>query len=293
MLDIFRNFAGCIRFERLRTMKYTYEYTIRYQDVDDTKHLRWTALEEYLLEVAGTVADELGFGIAVLHPRDLTWILTHMSVQMSYMPMPQEHVVFETWIEQNAHMLSTRDYRIYVIDRSVEGEKTAALKEEIREGWRLIGEVKSVWAVLDMEKREIANVFDDPIFEGCVDGEVLPMSRGARTVALPDAQRVPYTVRYSDLDYNRHCNSCKYLQAMLDTYLPTSLVGWLVGQPKGYGSRSASLNNQMWRLDIHYSREVCAGEQTTIAWQDEGQAVRYQMLNSEGMTSCAATLQKI
>ena len=39
-------------------MKYTYEYTIRYTDVDDTKHLRWVALEEYLLEVAGTVADE-------------------------------------------------------------------------------------------------------------------------------------------------------------------------------------------------------------------------------------------
>ena len=89
-------------------MKYCYEYTIRYQDVDDTKHLRWVALEEYLLEVAGTVADDLGFGIAVLHPRDLTWILTHLSVQMSYMPMPQDKVGFETWIEQNAHMLSTR-----------------------------------------------------------------------------------------------------------------------------------------------------------------------------------------
>ena len=95
-------------------MKYYYEYTIRYQDVDDTKHLRWVALEEYLLEVAGTVADDLGFGIAVLHPRDLTWILTHLSVQMSYMPMPQDKVVFETWIEQNAHMLSTRAFRIYL-----------------------------------------------------------------------------------------------------------------------------------------------------------------------------------
>ena len=95
-------------------MKYTYEYIIRYQDVDDTKHMRWVALEEYLLNMAGRVADELGFGIAVLHPRDLTWIITHLSAQMTYMPMPQQHVVFETWIEQNAHMLSTRDFRIYL-----------------------------------------------------------------------------------------------------------------------------------------------------------------------------------
>jgi len=264
-------------------MKYTYEYTIRYQDVDDTKHLRWVALEEYLLEVAGTVADELGFGIAVLHPRELTWILTHMSIQMSYMPMPQERVVFETWIEQNAHMLSTRDYRIYL----------KPSYNSSRQDWRLIGTCKSVWAVLDMEKREIANVFDDPIFEGCVDGEVLPMARAARMMALPEAPRVPYTIRYSDLDYNRHCNSCKYLQAMLDTYLPTALVGWQLGQAPGAANMIARRNNaesQTWRLDIHYSREVTAGEQTTIAYQDEGKLVRYQLLNAEGLTSCSAAL---
>ena len=192
-------------------MKYCYEYTIRYQDVDDTKHLRWVALEEYLLEVAGTVADDLGFGIAVLHPRDLTWILTHLSVQMSYMPMPQDKVVFETWIEQNAHMLSTRDFRIYLKPSIAQVDS----QNDDRSGWRLIGECKSVWAVLDMEKREIANIFDDPMFDGCVDGEVLPMPRAVRMTSLPDAQQIPYTIRYSDLDYNRHCNSCKYLQAML------------------------------------------------------------------------------
>lgn len=259
-------------------MKYTYEYTIRYQDVDDTKHLRWVALEEYLLEVAGTVADDLGFGIAVLHPRDLTWILTHLSVQMSYMPMPQEHVVFETWIEQNAHMLSTRDYRIYLKPSS----------DSSRQAWRLIGSCKSVWAVLDMEKREIANVFDDPIFNGCIDGEVLPMARAARMMALTEAPRVPYIIRYSDLDYNRHCNSCKYLQAMLDTCLPTALVGWQLGQAPG-----AVNSQEAWRLDIHYSREVKAGEQTTIAYQDESNLVRYQLLNAEGLTSCSAVLTQL
>lgn len=270
-------------------MKYTYEYTIRYQDVDDTKHLRWVALEEYLLEVAGTVADDLGFGIAVLHPRELTWILTHLSVQMRYMPMPQEHIVFETWIESNAHMLSTRDYRIYLKPSEVSNQQSA----DSRQNWRLIGECKSVWAVLDMEKREIANVFDDPIFAGCVDGEVLPMSRAARALALPDAPRAPYAIRYSDLDYNRHCNSCKYLQAMLDTYLPSELVGWQLGQP-AMNCQSSIANCQLsWRLDIHYSREVHAGEQTSIAWQDDGDSIRYQLLNAEGLTSCSATLSKV
>lgn len=262
-------------------MKYTYEYTIRYMDVDDTKHLRWVALEEYLLEVAGTVSDDLGYGIGVLHPRDLTWIITHLAVQMSYMPMPQEHIVFETWIEQNAHMLSTRDYRIYLKPQA----------DSSRQEWRLIGECKSVWAVLDMEKREIANIFDDPILKDSVDGEVLPMPRSSRMVALPDAPRVPYTIRYSDLDYNRHCNSCKYLQAMLDTYLPKSMVAWQLGQAAG--AKNNEQGQEQWRLDVHYSREVYAGEQTTIAYQDKDESVRYQLLNAEGLTSCAAALQRV
>ena len=264
-------------------MKYTYEYTIRYLDVDDTKHLRWVALEEYLLEVAGTVADELGFGIAVLHPRDLTWIITHLSVEMRYMPMPQERIVIETWIEQNVHMLSTRDYRIYL----------KPSPDSSRQDWRLIGECKSVWAVLNMEKREIVNIFDDPILEGSVDGEVLPMSRGVRMMALPEAPQVPYTVRYSDLDYNRHCNSCKYVQAMLDAYLPSALVGWQLGQaPAANNQQTTAGSQEIWRLDIHYSREVTAGEQITVAYQDEGNLIRYQLLNSEGLTSCSAVLSR-
>ena len=61
-------------------MKYSYEYEIKYQEVDGQKKLRLFNLENYLLEVAGTVADELNFGIARLHPMGLTWILTRMSV---------------------------------------------------------------------------------------------------------------------------------------------------------------------------------------------------------------------
>jgi hypothetical protein len=38
---------------------------------------------------------------------------------------------------------------------------------------------------------------------------------------------------------------------------------------------------------------VQAGERTTIAYQNEGDMIRYQMLNSEGLTSCAAVIGKV
>ena len=233
-------------------MKYSYEYEIKYQEVDAQKKLRLFNLENYLLEVAGTVADELGFGIAVLHPRGLTWILTRMSVEMYELPTHCQKVRFETWIESNVHMLSTRDYRIY-------------------SGDKLIGQCKSVWAVLDLEKREIVNIFDDPIFEGAVDGEVIEMSRVRMTTIPEPTGCSPHKIVYSDIDYNSHCNSCRYLQAMTDAYLPDY-----------YGKTV--------RLDINYSKEAMLGETLQTYYLITPDGVQYQQKNDAGETSCSAKL---
>ena len=233
-------------------MKYNYEYEIKYQEVDGKKKLRLFNLENYLLEVAGTVADELGFGIAKLHPMGLTWILTRVSLEMYELPTHCEKVRFETWIENNAHMLSTRDFRIY-------------------SGDRLIGQCKSVWAVLDLNKREIVNVFDDPMFDGAVDGEVIEMPRVRMTTIPEPTGCVPHPIVYSDIDYNGHCNSCRYLQAMTDAYLPD------------YYSKKI-------RLDINYSKEVMLGETLQTYYLITEDGVQYQQKNEAGETSCSAKL---
>lgn len=233
-------------------MKYNYEYEIKYQEVDGEKKLRLFNLENYLLEVAGTVADELGFGIARLHPRGLTWILTRLSVEMYELPAPCQKVRFETWIESNAHMLSTRNFRIYTGDQ-------------------LIGQCKSVWAVLDMQKREIVNCFDDPIFADCVDGEVIEMARVRMTTIPEPTGVVPHKIVYSDIDYNGHCNSCQYLRAMTDAYLPDY-----------YGKKV--------RLDINYSKEAMLGETLQTYYLISEDGVQYQQKNENGETSCSAKI---
>lgn len=233
-------------------MKYSYEYNIKYQEVDGQRKLRLFNLENYLLEVAGTVADELGFGIAKLYPMGLTWILTRVSLEMYELPTHCERVRFETWIEANAHMLSTRDFRIYAGDR-------------------LIGQCKSVWAVLDLQKREIVNIFDHPMFADSVDGEVLDMQRVRMTTIPEPTGCMPHTIVYSDIDYNGHCNSCRYLQAMTDTYLPDY-----------YGKKI--------RLDINYTKEAMFGEQLMTYYLVTPDGVQYQQKNSAGETSCSAKI---
>ena len=233
-------------------MKYSYEYDIKYQEVDGNRKLRLFNLENYLLEVAGRVADELDFGIAKLYPMGLTWILTRMSIEMFELPTHCDHVRFETWIESNVHMLSTRNFRIW-------------------SGDRLIGQCKSVWAVLDLTKREIVNIFDTPMFADSVDGEVLDMPRVRMTTIPEPTGCVPHTIVYSDIDYNGHCNSCRYLQALTDAYLPDY-----------YGKKV--------RLDINYSKEAMLGEMMQIYYLVSEEGVQYQMKNEAGETSCSAKI---
>ena len=127
-------------------MKYRYNYLVPYQDVDATRRLRLYTMENYLLNVAGKVADEMGIGIPMLLPMNYTWIITHLNMEMLYLPKHGEEMIIETWIERNAHMLSVRDFRIYI-------KESASDNQELR----LIGCAKTVWAVLDLTSREIVN----------------------------------------------------------------------------------------------------------------------------------------
>ena len=251
-------------------MKYRYSYTVQYQDIDDTRRLRLHTLENRLLIVAGKVADEMGIGIPFLMQYNSTWIITHVNLEMLYLPTHGEELIFETWIEMNAHMLSVRDFRIYKNEGSCE---------------KLIGCCKIVWAVLDRDKREIINLFDMPIFKDSVDGEVLKMSRGAKMLPLVlseleqdneviRAQEKPHTIQYADMDYNCHCNSTKYLEWMLN-------------------ARRMQDNSKPFRLDINYLKELYLGDEMYTRYAERAQSVQYQQVDKNGTTCCNARITQI
>ena len=241
-------------------MKYCYTYEIQYQEVDMHRKLRLYTLENYLLNVAGRCADSLGFGVNYLSQQNCTWVLTRLSLEMYRMPVNCDQVVFETWIESQAHMLSTRDFRICL----AHGEER-----------ELIGRAKTVWAVLDMTKREIVNCFDEPAFADAVDGEVLDMPRAARMLPItePDGA-VEHVIQYSDVDYNGHCNSCKYLENMLNARLPRFPL-------------------DAFRLDINYVKEVYFGDLLTTYYVEDEHTIQYVQKDINSTTSCSARITSL
>lgn len=237
-------------------MHRTYDIKVPYQDVDASRRLRLYTLENYLLNTAGRAADDSGFGIQSLLPMGWTWIITRLNLEILTLPTHGQTLNIETWVEMNAHMLSIRNFRIYMDDT-------------------LIGQAKSTWAILDLDKREIVDAFGLPMFAGSVDGDELEMAR-SRRIRMEDAPQIERThvIQYSDCDYNRHCNSCKYLEIMLDTFFPL-------------------VDNCGIRLDINYVKEVHFSQPlTTCVWTDS-QLVHYQQKDHFGNTSCIATISKL
>lgn len=243
-------------------MKYTYTLSVPYQETDTTRHWRLYNLENTLLQIAGDVAHTLGFGIEELLPYGYTWILSRMDIEMTELPRHGDKVTIETWIERNAHMLSTRNYRIY--------------KGEDRTG-ELIGRVSSVWAVLDLQSRQVVNTFDMPMFAGCEDGETLPLPRMPKLLPLQDEESAfTAQVVYSDLDYNGHCNSCKYLEHLLNVHRPAFL-----SEPKAL------------RLTIQYSREIREGDTYSIRYKETDRTCQWQIRNDNGEISASARLTNL
>lgn len=238
-------------------MKARYSYEVMPQDVDGSRQIRLYALENYLLNVAGRDADASGFGIRQLLPYGYTWIITRLNLELTCLPTHNEILDIETWVEQNAHMLSLRNFRIY-------------------RGGTLIGQAKSVWAVLDLKKREIVQAFDLPVFgPSSVDGEILSLSKPMRigNMTAPNGI-VRHTIRYSDIDYNGHCNSCKYLEIMLNAKMP-------------------DVHNFPIRLDINYMKEVHLNDVIETHFLEDSQGIQYQQKDISGTTCCSARIARI
>jgi len=129
-----------------------------------------------------------------------------------------------------------------------------------------------VWAVLDLQKREIVNVFDLPMFQGKVDGEVMVMPKSVRLLPIANPEgEVNYTIQYSDCDYNQHCNSCKYLERMMDAKLP-------------------NVENLCIRLDINYIKEVHISEQISTRFFTDSLGTHYQQVDENGKSVCSALI---
>ena len=232
-----------------------YDYRIRAQDVDFTSQATLTAMGDYILHTAGEDADIHGWGVNDLQLQHALWVLSRFAVEIKRRPQWHEVIRIETWVNEVGRMMTTRNFRIW----DTAGE--------------LIGASVSQWAMLDFSTRTPLDLREALTAGSYVLEEPSPIARPGKIVRVAPTRSVEHRVVYSDIDFNHHVNSMKYLQWMVDM-LPEA---W-------HTERHCS------RYTLNFLHEARYGDLLQLSFE-EAPVSLFEVGNAEGMAVCRASLE--
>lgn len=233
----------------------SYKYRIEPQDVDFTLRASAASIISYMLNVAGSDADSKGFGVASLQGNKCTWVLSRLGVEIYRQAEQYSNIVIDTWVNEFNRLSSTRNFRM-----RQEGEVLAA--------------GVSQWCVLNMESRQVVDMsLLKESYERAMVDEPSPISAPARLRPAEYTASSEYTVTYSDIDFNRHMNTLRYVDMIFDAI-----------------SLDVIENNCGMRIDFNFIAEARYGERLTIAHSHEGNTWLFEISSSE-KTLCRAKVE--
>lgn len=159
------------------------------------------AICNYLQEIAGDSAQQLGFSIEQLLSKNVTWVLTRLKVEMDLYPIWREKIEVETWPSGYDKMVATRDFRIWNSKKEV------------------IGKASSVWMLIDLTSRRPVMV--EPFLSEFArenEDRALIIKREDRLKEITQATNSKlFNVRYGDLDLNNHVNNVHFVEWVLES----------------------------------------------------------------------------
>lgn len=209
----------------------TYTYHVQPLDVDFSDRIRLAQLLGYLLHAAGMNARENGFGTEALLENDRAWVASRLAMEVLHYPKAHEAFTIETWVEDFGRVFTTRNFKLY------------------REDGSQMGAGSSVWCMIDLVARRAVDLGESD-YSAFVTGIPSLIDKPARIPALVGEPVSRHRVKYSDLDFNRHTNSIKYLEWMVDLF-PLDLF----------------VHTNVHRLDINFINEAVFGETVEILRQ--------------------------
>ncbi len=208
-----------------------------------------------LIEVATLHANQLGIGFASLVGRGETWVLSRVAVEMRRYPRWNEHYRVLTWVSSINRLFSERDFEITDGDGVV------------------IGYARTVWAVMDTKTRQVADISRLEWIRDMIPDKECPVAKPSRQRPLTAFESVPYRFTYCDLDFNRHVNSSRYIELLLNQW-----------------DLEFHDRHRLKRFEIAYLREAVYGEEVEVRLRREGDTCLAE-LSRGGEALCRALLR--
>ena len=237
--------------------KSSYGFYIEPQYVDFTLRARVDALGSQILNTAGTDAQRNGFGVDVLSKNNRSWVLSRMALEIESRPEQYAHTTIKTWINDNGRVLSTRNFEV----TDAEG--------------RIFCRAVSQWCLIDFVKRvpvPLSEVMD--LCEPYICHDPSPCEAPRKILSVEPTQFVEHKVVYSDIDFNGHVNTMRYIEMMTDM-LPMERLK----------------ENRPLRRDIHFVHECKWGQVVTIGYEQRDNTALFEIKDDAGIVACRASIE--
>jgi len=159
-----------------------------------------SSLFELLIEAAWEHAQVMDWGYDNLKSNNLFWVLSRMYFQVENYPNWQDKITLNTWSAGTDGMYA---YREYILEN---------------EAGDVILRASSAWLILDLETRKIYRLSEYRYtFPKRVDSRACRNPKRIKPdIHLEELNYFP--VLFSELDINKHFNSVKSLDRVLDDY---------------------------------------------------------------------------
>lgn len=173
-------------------------YNIVASDCNAQREVTLPFLANKILDVATEHADILGIGYAYITPKNQAWVLARLAIEMYRYPQPYETLIIETWIEDFNKHFSERNFCLL----DAEGN--------------IYGYARSVWFVIDLTTRKSLDISSFEQLKDSVSDRVCPMTKIGKVRPIVEGEGFIHKVKSGDIDYNRHFNSGKQIEHILN-----------------------------------------------------------------------------
>ncbi len=184
------------------------EYFLTPGECNPEQRMPLTLLINRLIEVATLHANQIGIGYEFLRKEKQTWVLSRVAVEMKRYPGVDDTYRISTWVNSISRLFSERDFEITT------------------DSGEVIGHARTVWAVINTETRQVGDISRISWIEAIIPGRDCPVEKPGRlrfvnppaSPAEGDYREIRYRFQYTDLDFNRHVNSSRYIELLLNQW---------------------------------------------------------------------------
>ena len=178
---------------------YTKNYRLTAAQCNAQSELAPSQLIQQIIEVATEHADLLGVGFRDLRKHGDLWVLSRVAIEMKRYPRLLEDYTLTTWIEGYNRHFSERNIEIRTADGTI------------------LGHARTIWVAINMQSRRPADLSYISYISQTVSDHPCPIPKQGKIRPAETPQIVhDYTFRISDIDINRHVNSTRYVELILN-----------------------------------------------------------------------------